>query len=274
MNYTNEFDKVVAKYEAQGYSYSDAYTRAKRYLYNHKRYEEQKAIRGAIKRLEIDDPAEYRKLMWQVEHAEEAAAERREDARRLREEQERLEGLRLFKYEHSLVVAGVPNIDFSGVEGMVAFRTWNVRRAGVDLDIALRYGREGGLFLGSMVMSAVWKSVMIADRVPAEDNNSGLYCVKLDPLGLMTRASYYLGEVCGLLELRGRVLEHTDGVMKAEWARIICVFLQASERTEGIYGGLSQSYPTVPIYVLHKEQIAEVLLRVTMMQSMRENYSE
>ena len=86
----------------------------------------------------------------------------------------------------------------------------------------------------------------------------------------MTRASYYMGDVSGLLELRGRILEHTDGVVKAEWARIICVFLQANENTETVYSGLSQTYPTVPMYVLHKEQIAEILLRVTMMQSVKE----
>ena len=69
---------------------------------------------------------------------------------------------------------------------------------------------------------------------------------------------------------RGRVLEHTDGVVRAEWARIICVFIQASEKTEDIYGKLCRSYPTVPMYVLHREQIAEILLRVTVLQSMRE----
>jgi len=264
-------NELIDKYRAQGHDYYEANRRAKQYLYHHKRNEGQMKVRDAIELLKVEDPKKYAELMWKVEHVEEVEAKRREEAKRLREEQERLREERLFKFKHSLVTAGVPNIDFSGVEGMVAFRTWDVKPVGVDLGMSVRcLPVDTGLFLGSAVMSSVWKSVMIADEIPTASNNNGLYCVKLDPLGLMTRASYYLDDVCGLLELRGKVLEHTDGVVRAEWARIVCVFIQANEKTENIYGGLRQSYPTIPLYVLHKEQIAEVLLRVTVMQSMRE----
>jgi len=214
-------------------------------------------ILDAIGLMKVNDPKKYQELMYEATHAEEIAAEKRREAERLREEAERLAGLKRFKFGHGLVAAGVPDIDFSGVEGMTAFRTWDVQQTGV------------GLSLGSTAMSTSWKSMMIADRIPTKSNNNGLYCVKLDPLGLMTRAASYFGDVCGLLELRGKVLEHTDGVVRAEWARIICIFLQANEKTESVYGGLCCAYPTVPMYVLHKEQIAEVLLRVTVMQVMR-----
>ncbi len=256
----SDFDELVEKYKAQGYDYYEALRRAKRYQYNHKRHVEQRAVDNAIKRMKMEEPKRWAELMYKVEHVAEYEAEQREKQRLEREEQQRLVEQRQFKFKHGLVAVGVPNIDFSGVEGMIAFRTWNLKRTVT----------EDGLFLGSTAMSTVWKPVMIADRIPAKGNDSGLYCVRLDPLGLMTRASYYLGEVSGLLELRGRILEHTDGVVKAEWARIICVFIQANEHTENVYSGLSYSYPTVPMYVLHKEQIAEMLLRVTMMQSLKE----
>ena len=248
------FGEIVEKYVAQGYSYNDAYERARRYMYNHKRYEEQKKVRDVINQMKVSDPKKYAELMYRATHEEEIRAREREEERIRYEEARRLEEEKLFKFRHSLVTAGIPDIDFSDVEGLVAFRTWDVRDDK----------------LGSTAMRSVWNSQMIADRIPTPNNNNGLYCVKLDPLGLMTRASYYLGEVCGLLELRGKVLEHTDGVVRAEWARIMCVFIQANENTENNYQGLCYSYPTVPFYVLHKEQIAEVLLRVTVMQSVRE----
>jgi len=260
----NEFDAKFEEYRAQGHDCYEASRRAKQYIYHRKRNLEQKAILNAIERMKVSDPKRYAELMYEATHAEEAAAKRREEERCQREEQERLRELRLFKYKHSLVVAGIPNIDFSGVEGMVAFRTWGI---GSILD-----GKTGKRrwVLESTAMNTSWKSQMIADKIPTADNNSGLYCVKLDPLGLMTRAASYFGDVCGLLELRGKVLEHTDGIVRAEWARIMCIFIQANEKAESIYIGLHQSYPTVPMYVLHREQIAEVLLRVTVMQSMRE----
>jgi len=259
----SEFAKHYERYRTLGYDRYESERRAKRYLYNHKRYEEQKAIRNAIYRMKRVEPAKYAELMYKVEHAGEIEAKRREEERRRWEEQKRLEALRQFKFRHGLVVAGVPNIDLSGVGGMIAFRTWNVK---TNFDVRTGAAK---LFLGSTAMSSVWMSQMIADRIPTEDNVHGLYCVRLDPLGLMTRASYYLGDVCGLLELRGKVLEHTDGVVRAEWARIMCVFIQAGEKTENVYSGLHQSYPTVPMYVLHKEQIAEILLRVTVLQGMK-----
>lgn len=252
------YDELFEKYRAQGHGYYEARRRAKQYLYHHKRNAEQKAIRNAIEQMKVDDPKEYAEIMFRVEHEVEYEAQKREEERRVRLERERREEARLFKFRHGLVTTNVPNIDFSGVEGMIAFRTWNVNPM-ID-----------GVFLRSTAMNTSWKSVMIADKMPAEDNVGGLYCIKLDPLGLMTRAASYFGEVCGLLELRGKVLEHTDGVVRAEWARIICVFIQASEKTESICRGLLQSYPTVPMYVLHREQIAEILLRVTVVQSMKE----
>ena len=218
---------------------------------------EEKRVREYIKQ----HPGEVEEVRTRVEHAEKIETEKRE-------ERERLRRLEHFKFEHGLVVTGVPDVDFSGVEGMIAFRTWGVWS--VNQRVNVEGDRVAGMFLRSTVMNTSWKSIMIADKIPTESNSSGLYCIKLDPLGLMTRAAGYFGDVCGLLELRGRVLEHTDGVVRAEWARIICVFVQANEKTESIYTGLCQSYPTVSMYVLHREQIAEILLRVTVLQSMRE----
>jgi len=37
-----EFDVLVEKYKAEGYFYRDAIQKAKRYVYHHKRYAEQK----------------------------------------------------------------------------------------------------------------------------------------------------------------------------------------------------------------------------------------
>lgn len=263
----NELDELIDGYRAQGYNYTEASRRAKQYQYHHKRNLVQKAVRDAVNQLKVVDPAKFAEIMFQVEHAAEHEAAQQEKQRLEREEQKRLEDLKHFKFRNGVVVASLPNLDFSGVEGMIAFRTWNITRRN-RVSSYLQGTGGSGLFLGSTAMSSVWSSIMIADRIPAEGNDSGLYCIKLDPLGLITKAASYLGEVCGLLELRGKVLEHTDGVVRAEWARIICVFIQANEKTENVYSELQQSYPTVPLYVLHKEQVAEILLRVTMMQSM------
>jgi len=157
------------------------------------------------------------------------------------------------RLQKALIVHDVPSPDLSSVEGLVAFRQWRV---------------VNGELCSSGTWQCVWKSVMVADSVPTPDNTHGLYCIKLDPVGLVTQVIGHIGlDVCGLVELRGRIVEHYDRVMRAEWARILCVFWRSCYAD--VYSGvpaLIQNYPGVPIYVTTLEKIARLLFRVAVWQ--------
>ena len=157
----------------------------------------------------------------------------------------------LERLQKALIVYDVPDIDLSNVEGLVAFRQWGV---------------ENGELCSTSLRSA-WKSVMFADRVPTPDNTHGLYCIKLSPFGFMSPLRSYIDGVCGLIELRGKIVEHYDGVMRAEWARILCVFWCSCNAN--VYSGvpaLIQNYPGIPIYVTTVESLTQLLFRIVVWQ--------
>ena len=190
------------------------------------------------------------------QRAAEKAARESERAR-----QERLLDAMRDGIRHSLVVASLPDIDTSGVLGIVAYRRWN-------------FAVTLGLF--STSHECVWNEVMFADSVPTKDNTSGLYGHELSPAGLCeTDASYCVaGQASGLVEMRGRVVVHNDGVLRAEWAKILCIFLTDAEGVSSALPVLYKVYPHTPVYVLNPCQIPEILFRETLKEMIRRKTSQ
>ncbi len=153
------------------------------------------------------------------------------------------------------VVVGLPNIDMSRVHGMVAYRVWNWDTVG----------------LRSTARGYHWKEMNFADRVPEPHNQSGFYSVKLTGLGVLTSGASYFGigrqSVSGFVELLGRVEEHSDGILRAEVARLVCLFVTSeNESIDSVVPRLHELYPTTPVFVLNPEQLADVVMREVLRQ--------
>lgn len=119
---------------------------------------------------------------------------------------------------------------------------------------------------------------MFADLIPTEHNAHGLYCNAVDPSGLMlsTWRYYNRGDVQGIIECRGKVVQHTDGVMRVEWARILCLIVLGDG--EGVYSPnyvrMRDRYFPIPVYVMTSAQYAELLFRLLVLNRSRENGGE
>lgn len=207
---------------------------------------EAKRVRSAIKALSPERLAELKLRAEQFVNVEETG--RREiDARLLRVEAERRR--RLGRVMTALTVTSLPDINLSGVRGVVAFRGWVIK---------------GGRLCSVAMNSSVWGEVMIADKIPAGDNPNGIHGIELCPEGLMYSGGYLLCTVVGLIEMRGKVVVHTDCTLRAEWARILCLFVTQVESVYEVVPALYLNYPNVPVYVMDPRQLAEVLFRVCM----------
>lgn len=221
-------------------------------------------MKDAIERLKVEDPAKFAELVkrardedYDAKVQREAMAER---VRALDEERRRLEYERMRSRMHP-VIAVLPNIDMTGVHGIVAFRVWNYD------DVGLR----------STARQYHWKEVNFADRVPTEYNQSGFYCIKLSGLGVLTTGANFFGtgreNVSGFVELLGHWEEHTDGVIRAEVARLICLFVTSENNNIGsVVRSLYERYPVTPVFVLNPEQLAEVVMREVLRQKYVRGY--
>ena len=207
--------------------------------------EYRRMMNEAVKDYQAEYPDKFAVLMRRAKDDGYDRRVRDEEARRLKEGA-RLECVERFSKP---VLVGLPNIDMSCVRGVVAYRTWSFD------------GR-----LKSTAMQYCWKELNFADRIPTEFNNSGFYCIKLSSLGVMTTGSSYFSSygrrgVSGFVELLGEVVEHTDGVLRAEVAKLICLFV-TSDNSNLVWTvkRLHEEYVT-PIYVLNPEQLADVVIR-------------
>jgi hypothetical protein len=82
---------------------------------------------------------------------------------------------------------------------------------------------------------------MLSDNIPRADNNQGLYAfdfkVKLTPelldkyLGKVEPSNPLCDRSVGIVELRGHIIVHADGIIRAQWAKpiIIWVFAEAGK---------------------------------------------
>jgi hypothetical protein len=214
------------------------------------RYEEVRKVREAIKRLRTEDPAKYNEL---VKRARDYEYDRQQRLKELEEERRRLEAER---YRRLLcpVVVGLPEVP--RVRGVLAFRVWDFEAGG----------------LKSTARCYFWKEVNFADHVPTASNQSGFYCIKLTGLGVLTTGAAYFGMgrqgVSGFVELLGHVVEHADGVLRAEVARLVCLFVtpEGIEASPDIVSTLRRLYPVTPVHVLLPEQLADVVMREVLRQ--------
>ena len=219
--------------------------------------EERRIMAEAIKKLQLEDPERFVELSKRAQDSVYDAKVKREKQEEAAKKYIELQKLTEFEKARRLnmpVIVDLPNI--SQVRGMVAFRVWGYDRLG----------------LRSTVMSYHWREVNFADKVPGCHNQSGLYCIKLSSLGVLTAGVSYFGtgrqNVSGFIELLGRVEEHTDGVLRAEVARLMCLFVTSENSVIGsIVGQLHELYPVTPVFVLNPEQLADVIMREVLRQS-------
>ena len=202
-------------------------------------------MKEAIEALRVNDPQKFAELQKRVK---DDSYDRQCRIDEMRREQEAYE-LEKFSCFNKPVLAGLPFLDLSSVRGIVAYKTWNFD------------GR-----LKSSAMNYHWKELNFADKIPDEHNQSGFYCIKLSSLSIMTTGSSYFDSygqhgVSGFVELLGKVVEHTDGVLRAEIARLLCLFV-TSDNNNVAYTVrcLYENYVT-PVYVLNPSQLADVVLR-------------
>jgi len=105
-----------------------------------------------------------------------------------------------------------PELNLEGVEGMLALRFWQL---------------TPGSRLGSTAVQNTWKTINYADEVPEENNSRGLYAILLSPSRTHTGSMFYSSsnQVSGIVEVRGKIIIHKDGVLRAEWARILNIMI-------------------------------------------------
>jgi hypothetical protein len=215
-----------------------------------RRYEELRKVREAIKRLRTEDPAKYNELL---KRARDYEYDRQQRLKELEEERRKLEAERHRRLRYPVVV-GLPEVP--RVRGVLAFRVWDFEAGG----------------LRSTVRRYFWKEVNFADHVPTASNQSGFYCIKLTGLGVLSTGAAYFGMgrqgVSGFVELLGHVVEHEDGVLRAEVARLVCLFVtpEGIEASPDIVSTLRRLYPVTPVYVLLPEQLADVVMREVLRQ--------
>ena len=244
-------------YRSRGYSRGQARHMAKR------RY-----MTDVIRDIRKNQPEKYAELLQRIVDntlEEERELQGRTEAERRVEEIRRTATVR---FRNALMCTGLflPEFNLAPVEAegywgesgcesaIVSFRKWEIEC--------------GGLLHGVGVGSGYsWREINVSDVVPDLWNGHGLYSIMLDSNGLMSNANAYVGDYCGLLELRGKVVDHEDGVLRAEWARILCIWVTlCSPEVYSAVRLLYANYPSTPIYVCTKRQVREALFRVTAWQ--------
>ena len=112
------------------------------------------------------------------------------------------------------------------VYGVIAYRHWNY---------------NGG-YLRSIGVTYEWKN-KIENTDPLHSNRyGGLHAYKINDI-LIKRNN---NGVTGLVEMRGKVIEHSDGVLRSEWARILILFCHDCNNPPIFANALSRLYD-VPI---------------------------
>lgn len=212
----------------------------------------QKVTAAQLKAFKLVHPERFAELEAKAVSDHAATARR---TREFSEEQARImESYRSAgdRFRTALISWELPSLDFlEGVHGIVAQRAWHISNTGM---------------LESTAMRDCWKGVMVADRIPTDLNEHGLYCNALSPSGMMLSSFKYVSAmyVQGVVECRGIVEEHSDGVLRAEWARILCLVVlgKNSEVYKPCFDLMRKRYFPIPVYVLTDEQYAEFLFRL------------
>ena len=126
------------------------------------------------------------------------------------------------RYKFEPVVADIIALPVD-LQGIVAIRQWKL---------------EPGLFLNSTNQPRRYSSSFIwADLLPDPHNHSGIYAHQLLDYAMVT-SGFTGGCVIGIVELAGRVIEHTDGIHRAECCRVLQFLAHTSlaARLSRVYG--------------------------------------
>jgi len=137
-----------------------------------------------------------------------------------------------------------PPINRKNLKGILAYRAWEMKI-------------KGSLSPTIISSSNTWdKEIAFADEVPDISNHHGLHATRLENW----EDNHYNDFVSGIVDLYGKVVEHKDGVLRAECARIVCLFLTIDNQNEvvlfitGVYELLKHNYPSTPIYMVSPYQ--------------------
>ncbi len=160
----------------------------------------------------------------------------------------------------SLAAPLPPPIDRRNLRGIIAFRQWKWHEGNM--------GKLSPLFQG---MRESWKPIMYSDCCPTPDNSNGLYARSLIPEVHGYDYSFIKAgtssEAFGFVELTGHLEEHTDGIIRAERARILALYIPIfNEHTNaimalGLLGRLKESYCPVPVYPVTSYQATLIIMR-------------
>jgi hypothetical protein len=145
----------------------------------------------------------------------------------------------LFPKNLAHVTTIAPQFDKS-IHGIIGIRTWRFVK-----------NDTGNILLLSLYQKQSWDSpVFIADKTPELKNTSGIYSNVLigQQQGNTSLAALEIKEkqITGLIENRGRAIEHDDGILRAQYAKII--FLAIHETDKDIAEALSLQYH-VPVVI-------------------------
>lgn len=196
-------------------------------------------------------PEELALLRQKVACEAQKGIERAEEARRLEDVRRRCAMTYEGRARQALICEGLvlPPISRSD---FVAFRSWDVSEG----------GRLHGVGVGS---GYEWCEVNISDIVPTEWNQSGLHAYRVDPECLIVGGvgGHIGSKCCGLVALGGDVVEHADGVFRAEYARLLCLwYVMAGADAYSDVPSLQEHYPTTPLFVCTRRQVTEALFVV------------
>ncbi len=108
------------------------------------------------------------------------------------------------------------------IYGILGLRSWSVK--------------GGSKYLHSLMVGHEWtRAIQKTEKPTTLPGRHGFYAYKLSPQldindfysTLATSRLFPNARILvhGLVELRGRVIEHIDGVIRGEWCRILCFFL-------------------------------------------------
>lgn len=218
-------------------------------------YAKQKAERRMIADLKANSPEVYAQIQEEVRREE----ERKQQAQLQLQREQYAAGQRrrhMSEYTRCAQVAltctdvSVPPI---APTDFVSLRVWCLSDA----------GRLRGVGVGH---DYLWQEVNFADKVPTERNGHGLYSIRIDPHGLLHggAGNYLSGAKCvGLIRSGGKIIEHDDGVLRSEYARILCIwYLGGGAAAYVDIPALKELYPTTPVTVCNSRGVADVLFMI------------
>lgn len=140
------------------------------------------------------------------------------------------------------------------IYGILGLRSWNVNGE--------------GKYLHSLFADHEWTgTIQQAEKPTTLPGEHGFYAYRLssrlsisDFYSTLFTSALFPGariQVHGLVELRGRVIEHIDGVIRGEWCRILCFFLPVPVPSAYSDRPVSYSSPGVLSSADMKTQIRE-----------------